>query len=67
MPGTCPLQQPASLYGEDTQRHLQFVYGCGKFGMLSDLRLQVVQNFVSTRNMRSRLGGILLGIEFALV
>jgi len=66
-PAGLSLQQPARLYGEDTERHLQFVDGRGKFGMLSDLVLQGLQNLMSTRKMCCRLRGIRLGIQFALV
>jgi hypothetical protein len=60
-----PLQQPARLYCQIIQRHLQFRYGRVDFWMLSDLLLQRLENLVSTFNMRFYLGLIRLVIAFA--
>ena len=59
------LQQPAGLYREVVERHLQFGYGLAKFGMISDLFLQVLKNLMSTCNMLCSLNWILLGLGFA--
>jgi hypothetical protein len=59
------LQQAASLYREDVERHLKFRYGFAEFWMISDLLLQFLQNLVSTCYMLCRLNWTLVGLGFA--
>ena len=59
-----PLQQPASLYCQSIQRHLQLRDDRADFRMLSNLLLQRLQHLLSTCNMRLCLAWILLGTPF---
>jgi len=59
------LQQPAGLYCQVVECHLEFGYGLAEFGMISDLFLQVLKNLVCACNMLCSLDWILLGLGFA--